>query len=60
MCNREGVDREVWVFDPGCVGVIVGPMGAYYTTINYIYGGVEFEVLMENEEFELIEDDEFE
>lgn len=62
MCNREGLgdDRWVWVTEPGVYGLIVGPMGAWYTTVRYVSGDVEFEVLMENDEFELIDwDDEF-
>ncbi len=59
MSNRESMDRIVWIPDEdnpriGHMGEIVGSMGAFYTTIRYESGGIEFEVLMENEEFQLL------
>lgn len=62
MSHREGRnDRLVWVPDEndpsvGVFGEIIGVLGAFYTTIRYTSGGIEFEVLMENNEFELMED----
>lgn len=53
MLYSEGL---VWLPDERVFGRIVGPMGAYYSTIAYIKGGMEYEVLMENNEFELVED----
>jgi hypothetical protein len=55
MCNREEL-TIVWVPDERVYGHVVGGLGAYYTTIRYVSGGNEFEVLMENDEFELMED----
>jgi len=46
----------VIVIEEGVLGVIVGPMGAYYTNIRYVKAGMEYEVLMENQEFELMEE----
>lgn len=40
----------------GVFGEIVGRMGAYYSTIRYIAGGFEYELLMANDEFELVEE----
>lgn len=56
MSNREGKGRVVFLPVENCHGYITGPMGAYYTTITYIWGGMEYEVLMENNEFILTED----
>lgn len=56
MSNREGVDRVVWLDDEKTYGRIVGAMGAFYTMIQYVKGGMEYEVLMENSEFTLLED----
>lgn len=57
MCNRE----VVWIPDQdnprvGVFGVIVGQLGAHFTTVRYTDGGTEFEVLLENDEFVLMED----
>lgn len=51
----------VWIPDEdnprtGTFGQIVGGLGAYYTTVAYVRGGIEYEVLMENDEFTLMED----
>lgn len=59
MSNREAEmddSRVVWVDDEKVFGTIVGSLGAYYTIIRYIKGGIEHEVLMENDEFTLLED----
>lgn len=55
MCNREGLNL-VWLPEEKVYGFIVGGLGAFYTNIRYVKGGNEFEVLMENDEFELMED----
>lgn len=46
----------MWLLEERVFGEIVGALGAYYTTIAYTKGGIEFEVLMENDDFELMED----
>lgn len=56
MRNREAESRAVWLDDEKVFGTIVGGMGAYYTNIRYVKGGMEYEVLMENDEFTLLED----
>lgn len=59
MSHREAESdrsRVVWLDDEHCFGRIVGALGAYYTNIRYIKGGMEYEVLMENDEFTLLED----
>lgn len=56
MPNREAGSRVVWLPEERVFGEMVGGMGAFYTTINYIKGGMEYEVLMENDEFILMED----
>lgn len=61
MSNREGngspASRIVYVDEEEVYGEIMGPgIGAYFTTIKYTKGGMEFEVLMENDEFTLLED----
>jgi hypothetical protein len=47
----------VYIIDDEVYGTIVGRMGAYYTTVVYVKGGMEYEVLLENDEFELMEDE---
>lgn len=54
-------ENLVWVPDEdnprlGVFGTIVGGMGAFYTKVRYTRGGMEYEVLMENDEFQLMED----
>lgn len=60
MSNREGntgpASRIVWVDDEQVYGEVVGGLGAFFTTIRYTKGGLEFEVLMENDDFTLLED----
>lgn len=54
MSNREA--EVVWLTEERCFGVIVGSLGAYYTNVRYTRGGMEYEVLVENDEFILVED----
>lgn len=57
MPNREGGDnRVVYLVYERVFGEMVGSLDAFYTTIRYTKGGIEFEVLMENDEFILLED----
>lgn len=43
------IEEKVWA-------KIVGAMGAYYSTVTYNKGGIDYEVLVENEDFVLWED----
>lgn len=54
MSNREG--SVVWLTEERCFGVIVGPLDAFYTLINWVKGGLEHEEFVENNEFEILED----
>jgi hypothetical protein len=36
----------------------VGPLGAYYTVIAYTLGGIDYEVFVENDDFEILEGEE--
>lgn len=56
MSNREAGSRTVWVNDEHVFGEMVGGMGAYYTIVRYVKSGMEYEILMENDEFTLLED----
>lgn len=56
MSNREAGSRVVWLVDERVFGEIVGGLRAFYTNIRYVKGGMEYEVLMENDEFILLED----
>lgn len=49
-------ENLVWLPYEHVYGTIVGGLGAYYTMIAYTKAGIEYEVLMENDEFELMED----
>ena len=53
MPNREGL---VWLTEERCFGEIVGSMDAYFTLIRYTKRGIEYEVPVENDEFEILED----
>ena len=56
MSNLEGNSRVVWIPEEDVMGLIIGPLGTYFTTIRYVKGGMEYEVLMESNEFTLLED----
>lgn len=58
MSNREGHAGHgvVWLDAEQVYGEVVGGVGAYFTTIRFVKDGFEYEVLMENDEFELMED----
>ena len=57
MSHREAGSRLVWIPEEHVIGEMVGSgLGAFYTTVKYIKGGMEYEVLMENDEFTLLED----
>ncbi len=53
MCDSKDV---VWIMDENVWGSIIGGMGAFYSTVQYTKGGMDFEVLLENDEFRLMED----
>lgn len=38
------------------MGVMTGPMGAYFTDVWYIKNGIEYILAVENEDFILLED----
>lgn len=46
----------VWLIEERTFGRIVGGLGAYFTLIRFNSAGMEFEILMENDEFILMED----
>lgn len=58
MSNREArpYSRVVWIEEERTFGEILGSMGGFFTTVAYSRGGVDYEVLMENDEFTLLED----
>lgn len=56
MSNREAGPRTVWLTEERTFGTMVSGMGAYYTLVNFIKRGIEYEILMENDEFILLED----
>jgi hypothetical protein len=47
----------VYVLDEGVYGIIVGGLQAFYTTVRYAKDGFEYEVALEQDEFELMEED---
>ena len=54
MPNRE--NRLVWLTEERCFGVIVGPLDAFFTLINWVKGGLEHEEFVENNEFQILDD----
>ncbi len=47
----------VWLETEGIEAEVVN-LGAVFSTVRYISGGIEYEILVENEEFEYIDEDE--
>lgn len=56
MSNREGNERAVYLIYERCFGSLVGPMGAFYSRVEFTKGGIEYEVLIENNEFQILEE----
>lgn len=48
-------DRIVWLIEERTFGYLVYE-GAYYSRIRYVWGGIEYDTLVENDEFEIILD----
>lgn len=55
MSNREG-GRLVWLRYERCHGELVGRMGAFFSYVKFTKGGIEYEVLVENDEIMTLED----
>jgi len=53
MSNREG--RVIFLTEERVLGELV-TMGAYYSTVKYVKGQMEYEVMVENNEFVFLED----
>lgn len=53
MSYREGV--TIYLTEERVFGQMV-KMGAYYSTVNFTKGGIEYEVMVENDEFVFLED----
>lgn len=45
----------IWLFEERCFGYVV-ELGSYYSKVAYSRDGIDYEVLMENNEFEFMED----
>lgn len=56
MSDREARNRIVFIPDEDTMGLLEGPMGAFFSTVRYIKHGIEHEVLIENDDFILVED----
>lgn len=46
----------VWLTEERVFGVVSGSIGAHYTQIKYTKGGIEYDVLVENDEYKTMED----
>jgi hypothetical protein len=53
------IQRKVLLLKEGIYADLISE-GAFASRIRYTYGGVLYDVLVENEEFEIIEDDDWE
>lgn len=52
MRDRDSTfSNTVWIITEDVFGVLVGPMGTYFSMVKYTKGGIEFELLLENEDF---------
>lgn len=54
MSNREA--RTVWIEEERVFGELMGPEGAFFSPVRYTKGGIEYEVLLERDEYTLLED----
>ena len=54
--DRQGI--VVFLTEERVFGTAVGPIGAHFTLISYTYMGNDYEVLVENDDFEIVGDDE--
>lgn len=54
MLNREVNGRLIYLKYERCYGAIVDRMGTYFTKVKFVKNGVEYEVLVENDEFEFV------
>lgn len=53
------MDRQVlnaWMIEEKVYAAVVGSVGAHFTTLKYTYKGNDYEVLVENDDFELLDD----
>lgn len=48
--------QYVYLLEERTYGLIVGPIGAYYTMVRWVKGGIEYETLIENEDYINLED----
>lgn len=57
MSNREAgtPSTVVWLDVEQVYGELIR-LGAFFSTVKYVKGGIEYEVLMENDDFTLLED----
>lgn len=47
---------EVYLVNEGVYGQVVGPVGAYFSLVQYTFKGIDYEVLVENEDFVIVDD----
>lgn len=51
MSNFGNEPVYVYLPEERTFGIIVGPIGAYYTRIKYTYQGIEYDALVENDDY---------
>lgn len=56
MSNSGSSQVYVYLTEERTYGLIVGPIGAYYTLIKWVKRGIEYEALVENDDYILLED----
>jgi len=49
--------RKVLLIKEGVYAELITE-GAYFSRIKYVYGGVLYDILVENDEFEIVDDEE--
>lgn len=45
----------IWLFEERTFGVLI-EMGAYFSRVRYVHGGIDYDIYVENDEFEFWED----
>jgi hypothetical protein len=51
------MDEYIWLTYERCYGILIS-MGAHFSLVKYKIGGIEYEVMISNDEYQLIDNDE--
>lgn len=54
LYSEDNEYRVVWLPEWRTYGELVGPMGAFFSTVKFVSAGTEYELLLDNDEFEFV------